>query len=151
MRALFTVADGGHSHLYPLVPLARDLENRGHAVAVAAPPRLSEVAARLGLQVIPLPAPPTDADLDGPRSDVVSTPAAATPSLQRARTAVGRYLSDAARLAGFVASAAREWGADVLVRESRPGRPGWPGSSQISCRPVRLRAHAAKADGHAAW
>lgn len=118
MRALFTVADGGHSHLYPLVPLARDLENRGHAVAVAAPPRLSEVAARLGLQVIPLPAPPTDADLDGPRSDVASTPAAATPSLQRARTAVGRYLSDAARLAGFVASAAREWGADVLVRES---------------------------------
>jgi UDP:flavonoid glycosyltransferase YjiC (YdhE family) len=118
MRALFTVADGGHSHLYPLVPLARDLENRGHAVAVAAPPRLSEVAAGLGLRAMPLPAPPAGGDVSGRLGDVMSAPPAATPSLRRARAAVGRYLSDAARLAGFVASAARDWRADVLVRES---------------------------------
>jgi UDP:flavonoid glycosyltransferase YjiC (YdhE family) len=114
MRALFTVADGGRSHLYPLVPLARDLEKRGHTVAIAAPPRLGEVAAGLGLQVMPLPARQTrQTDPAGDDPDP-----AATPSLRLARAAVSRYLSDAARLAGWLASAARGWGADVLVRES---------------------------------
>lgn len=118
MRALFIVADGGHSHLYPLVPLARDLENRGHTVAVAAPPRLSEVAAGLGLQVMPLPTRPATDDPGGLLGHAMTAHPAATPSLRRARAAVSRYLSDATRLAGWVASAARGWGADVLVRES---------------------------------
>jgi UDP:flavonoid glycosyltransferase YjiC (YdhE family) len=126
MRALFTVADGGYSHLYPLVPLARDLESRGHAVAVVAPLRLSEAAIRLGLRAIPLPQlplpqlplPSADDHQDRLPRDAMSPHPAATPSLQRARAAVRRYLNDAARHAGFVTSVARDWGADVLVRES---------------------------------
>lgn len=114
MRALFTVADGGHSHLYPLVPLARDLENRGHTVAVAAPPRLSAVAAGFGLEVMPLPTRPDGGGLKGGLDGQTG----ATPSLRRARAAVSRYLSDAVSLAGWLAGAARDWGADVLVRES---------------------------------
>jgi UDP:flavonoid glycosyltransferase YjiC (YdhE family) len=43
---------------------------------------------------------------------------AGAPSLPRARSAVGRYLAEAARDAGFVAGTARDWGADVLVRET---------------------------------
>jgi UDP:flavonoid glycosyltransferase YjiC (YdhE family) len=110
MRALFTVADGGYSHLYPLLPLARELKNRGHAVTVVAPDRLSTLAERFDVDAIRLPV--------SRRAGAGHPGGSSGPSVRRARTAVGRYLSDAVEWTGFLSATAREWGADVLVRES---------------------------------
>ncbi|MFC4150082.1 hypothetical protein ACFO0M_27835 [Micromonospora mangrovi] len=111
MRALFTVADGGYRHLYPLVPLARDLTERGHPVAFAGPSHLTALADEFGFPTVTLSRDPAA----GPD---VAPASAATPSLSRAPTAVGRYLRNAVHTVPELRTAARDWQADVLVRET---------------------------------
>ncbi|MEH0822382.1 MULTISPECIES: glycosyltransferase [unclassified Micromonospora] len=80
-------------------------------MAVAGPAHLTALADELGFQTITLSRDPA------PVLDVESS-AAATPSLSRARAAVGRYLRDAVRTVPELSAAARDWQADVLVRET---------------------------------
>lgn len=111
MRALFTVADGGYSHLYPLVPLARDLTERGHQVAFAGPSHLTALADEFGFPTVTL-------SRDSASGPDVEPANAATPSLSRAHAAVGRYLRNAVHTVPELRAAARDWQADVLVRET---------------------------------
>lgn len=128
VRALFTVADGGYSHLYPLIPIARGLRGRGHGVAFSGPARLMKIAAADGFETIALPESPATARGDGT--------AASLPSVRKARSAVQRYLDDAVRHTAFVRSTAADWSADVFVRESA----AWAGwlAGELAGLPVAL-------------
>ena len=112
MRVLFASA-GGASHVYPMVPLGDALAGRGHEVAIAVPEAHAGAVEQLGWPRFDLP--PAEGNL-------AATPAATfrarTPQQERARASVGGYLAQAAGLASALRDAARDWGADVLVRET---------------------------------
>lgn len=112
MRALFNVA-GGYGHLFPLVPLARELATRGNAVAVAVPEYFRGAVAELGLEAIPLAA----AGVSAPSDEFKAGQRHRAP-FERGRSAIGRYLSQAVAQTPAMVTAATDWGADVLVRDT---------------------------------
>lgn len=129
-RILFVVA-GGHSHFYPVVPIAAALIAAGHAVAVAVPaPHVSVVAGR-GLTVFALPGRVATADPVG----LAAFRASLAPH-ERARDAVARYLEQAVAHAPDVRAAATAWGAEVIVRETSAWA-GWLAADQLDL-PVAL-------------
>lgn len=157
MRALFVVANGGYSHLYPLLPLAEELRRRGNAVAVAGPPHLTALADGRGFDTFvlsPAPGDPPPDEAAAPTAPTAPTTppapptAASLPHLDRARAAVGRYLADAVHHCDRLTEAATGWSADVLVREPAAWaawlageRLGLPVASfDYAATPPRLRA-----------
>lgn len=104
---------GGPSHVYPMVPLGRALAARGHRVAIAVPEAHAGAVEELGWPRFRLPS------VEG---NLAATPAATfrahTRQQERARAAVGGYLAQAAGQVAALRDVARDWGADVLVRET---------------------------------
>lgn len=111
LRVLLAVSGASYGHLYPLLPLARGLMERGHELAVAAPSYFADVIASTGLEAIPLGA-------SEPPSHEYKTEQTARDPFARGRGAVGRYLEQAVADTPPLRVAVEGWRADVLVRET---------------------------------
>ena len=118
-RVLLSVAGASHGHLYPLLPLARALDARGHSVAVGAAAHFSDVVTEAGLAAIPL----VGAEISPPSDEYKARQMSRNP-LGRGRAAVARYLDQGVAEALPLLSAARDWRATVIVRETT-AYAGW--------------------------
>ena len=113
LRIVLGVSGASYGHLYPLLPLARGLIERGHELAVAAPWYFADVIESVGLEAMPLSAPGSE-----PPSHEYKTEQTARDPFARGRSAVARYLEQAVVDTAPLRSAVEHWRADVLVRET---------------------------------
>lgn len=111
MRILFVVANGGRSHLYPLLPLAKALQLRGHDVAVATYPSLCQAAVDAGLSTFTIPTP----KLRSPNGQGAKRHGVA--GVDHARDVVRGYLHDAVAATPELRTIVRDWKPHALVRE----------------------------------
>jgi UDP:flavonoid glycosyltransferase YjiC (YdhE family) len=113
MRALFTVQPS-IGHLHPLVPVARALEDGGHAVAVCSSPAFRAEVESFGLTYI-------DAGLDWHTSDQstwTAFPPMPPPGPEFAKFVVTMFADVTTRhMVPDLLAIAREWQPDLVIRE----------------------------------
>jgi UDP:flavonoid glycosyltransferase YjiC (YdhE family) len=116
MRFLFS-STPEYSHLAPLIPLALELQQRGHEVRVAGCPKLGEFAAQAGLPAVRAG---LDADPDRLAESITIRPPPELPLTELHDWAVGAVFVEtfAAALVDDLRRIAEEWRPDVLVRDT---------------------------------
>lgn len=131
MRVIVTAANGGVSHVIPLLPIAEILVARGHDVSFAVPEHLASTTRATGLPTDVVPTQPA-VPVTAPASSAAWRPA----TMERSRAAVARYLGESVTIADPLVEICRRRGADLIVRETAAWA-GW----LVGCRlglPVAL-------------
>jgi UDP:flavonoid glycosyltransferase YjiC (YdhE family) len=106
---------GGYGSLHPLVPLARALAGRGHAVAFATPPMHLGTVSELGFEGFP--AGPAGA-ISGIAAGETAAELAELGEAARARQVIGAFADLAEAMMPELSAVVRRWRPDVLVRDA---------------------------------
>ena len=112
---------GGYGSLHPLVPLARALADRGHAVAFATPPMHLGTVSELGFEGFP--AGPAGA-ISGIAADETAAELAELGEAARARQVIGAFAALAEAMAPELSAVVRRWRPDVLAGTRPRSRRG---------------------------